>query len=108
MEIAANVVALWPRWMESAGAMWRMNALVRTRCSQCGTLMRVDLEEIVARHGPGHGLIDRLERCRMVECIGATVYLTARTYGGQWTTLLRDPALLAAFETMAPVRTARG
>ncbi|GEM71490.1 hypothetical protein SAQ01S_12560 [Sphingomonas aquatilis NBRC 16722] len=108
MQDAANIVTLWPRWMESAGEMLRMNALVRTRCSGCGTLMRVDLHDIVARHGPGYSLVDKLERCRMVECISSTFYLASRTYGGTWTTLLRDPGLVASFEALPPVRTARG
>ncbi len=108
MEPAANIVALWPRWMESAGEMRRMKALVRTRCCKCGTLMRADLDDIVARHGAGYSLVDKLERCRMVECIGSNFYLAARTYGGTWTTLLRDPRLVAAFRELPPVRTARG
>lgn len=108
METGADIVALSPRWMESVGTMLAMNALVRCRCAKCGTLLRVDLEEVVARHGPGHSLIDRLERCRMVGCIGSTFYLVSRTYGRAWTTLLRDPALIASFETAAPPRTALG
>lgn len=108
METAANIVALWPRWMDSAGEMLRMKAQVRTRCCQCGTLMRVELEDIVARHGPGYSLIDRLERCRMVECMGSNFYLASRTYGREWVTLLRNPRLVAAFEVLPPIRTARG
>ncbi len=107
MQAAADIVTLWPRWMENAGEMLRMNALVRTRCSGCGALMRADLNDIVARHGPGHSLVDKLERCRMVECVSSTFYLASRTYGGQWTMLLRDPMLIAAFEALPPVRTAR-
>lgn len=107
MQPGADIVTLWPRWMESAGEMLRMNALVRTRCAGCGTLMRADLHDIVARHGPRYLLIDNLERCRMVECAVTTFYLASRTYGGAWTMLLRDPALIEAFETLPPVRTAR-
>jgi hypothetical protein len=33
----------------------------------------------------------------MVECIGSTIYLATRTYGGQWTTLLPNPALIETF-----------
>jgi len=106
METAANVATLWPRWMENAGDLLQMKALVRSRCCQCGTLMRVEMEDVVARHGPGYNLVDKLERCRMVECIGSTFYLATRTYGGQWTTLLRDPKLLEVFEELPPVRTA--
>lgn len=67
MPAAADIVTLWPRWMDSAGEMLRMNAPVRTRCSGCGTVMRADLNDIVARHGPGHSLVDRLERCRVCQ-----------------------------------------
>ena len=108
METGADIVALWPRWMDSAGTMLRMNALVRTRCAKCGTLLRVELEDVVARHGPGYSLVDKLERCRMVGCIGTTFYVASRTYGQAWTTLLRDPALIAGFETLPPARTALG
>ena len=93
--------------MESAGEMLRMKALVRTRCCGCATLMRTDLNDIVARHGSGYSLVDKLGRCRMVGCISSTFSLTSRTYGGKWTTLLRDP-LVASFEELPPVRTALG
>lgn len=108
VETGAAIIALWPRWLDSAGAMLRMNALVRCRCAKCGTLLRVDLEDIVARHGPGHSLVDRLDRCRMVGCDGSAFYLASRTYGREWTTLLRDPVLVASFETLPPARTALG
>lgn len=106
MEPADDIATLWPRWMESAGAMLRMNALVRSRCSLCGTLLRVELADVVARHGPSSSLIDRLERCRMVGCSGSTFYLASRTYGREWTALLREPALRARFEELPPARTA--
>ncbi len=108
METGADIFALWPRWMDSAGTMLRMNALVRTRCSKCGTLLRVDLEDVVARHGSCHSLVDRLDRCRMVGCGGSTFYLASRTYGRDWTTLLRDPVLIVSFEILPPARTALG
>lgn len=108
METGADIVALWPRWMESAGTMLRMNAQVRSRCCKCGALLRVELEDVVARHGPGYSLVDKLERCRMVGCVGSTFYVTSRTYGRDWTTLLRNPALIATFETLPPTRTALG
>ncbi len=106
METGAHIIALWPRWMNSVGTMLRMNALVRTRCAKCGTLLRVELADVAARHGPGYSLLDKLERCRMVGCVGSTFYLTSRTYGRDWTTLLRDPELIAGFEMRAAARTA--
>ncbi|MBI0533594.1 hypothetical protein WR25_02710 [Diploscapter pachys] len=106
METEADIISLWPRWMDSAGTMLAMNALVRSRCGTCGTLLRVELEDVVARFGPGHSLIDRLERCRMVGCVGSTFYLASRTYGRAWTALLRDPALVTSFEAAAPPRAA--
>lgn len=108
MEIRADIIALWPRWMDSAAEMLRMNALVRSRCAKCGTLLRVELADIVARHGGGFSLVDRLERCRMVGCAGSTFYLASRTYGRAWTMLLRDPTLIARFEALPPARTALG
>lgn len=106
MNAAAEIIALSPRWMESAGTLLRMNALVRSRCAMCGTLLRVDLEDIVTRHGAGYSLFDQLERCRMIGCIGTSFYLASRTYGRDWTTLLRDPDLIDAFGSPAPPRTA--
>lgn len=108
METGAGIIALWPRWMDSVGAMLRMNALVRSRCTRCGTLLRVELEDVVARYGPDHSLVDRLDRCRMVGCVGAAFYVVSRTYGRAWTTLLRDPALIADFGELPPAWTALG
>lgn len=108
METEADIVTFWPRWADDAGAMLRINALVRSRCARCGTLLRVELEDIVARHGPGYSLIDRLDRCRMVGCVGSTFYLASRTYGRAWLTMLRDPALIETFDAIAPARTALG
>ncbi|WP_267347085.1 hypothetical protein [Sphingomonas sp. GM_Shp_2] len=108
METGADVIALWPGWMESAGEMRRMQVLVRARCAACGTLLRVDLDDVMARHGSRYSLVDKLERCRMVGCSGATFYVASRTYGQAWTTLLRDPMLVAGLDTLPPTRTALG
>lgn len=94
--------------MDSAGDMRRMQALVRSRCANCGTLLRSELDDVVARHRPEHSLVDALECCRMVGCAGTAFYLATRTYDGEWTVLLRDPALLEDFRTLAPIRTALG
>ena len=106
METGADVIALWPRWTDSAGLMLGMNALVRSRCVKCGTLLRVELGDVVARHGSACSLVERRERWRMVGCIGTTFFLASRTYGREWITLLRDPAIVRRFEQLAPVRTA--
>lgn len=108
MKTGADVITLAPRWMASAGALLKMNALVRSRCVKCGTLLRVELEDIVARHGPGWSLVDRLDRCRMIGCAGSTFYLASRTYGREWTTLVRDPELLASLDALPPASTALG
>jgi hypothetical protein len=47
-----TVVTLWPRRIERAGDMLWINAQVRIRCCRCGTLMRAELKDIVARHVP--------------------------------------------------------
>ena len=94
--------------MDSADTMRRMKPLVRSRCCKCGTLLRVELENVVARHGPGYSLVNKVERCRMVGCVASTFYLASRTYGREWTTLLRDPALVARIETFPPACTALG
>lgn len=70
--------------------------------------MRVELEDVVARRGPAYSLVDKLERCRMVGCAGSSFYMVSRTYGRDWRVLLRDPALVASFKTLAPARTALG
>jgi hypothetical protein len=108
METVQEPITLWPRWMTCAGAMLAINALARSRCMTCGTLLRVDLADVVARHGPGHRLIDRLERCSVVGCTGSIFYLASRSYGRPWTTLVRDPELAEAVATAAPPRTALG
>lgn len=106
METGAEIISLWPRWLDSAGAMLAISALVRTRCPRCGTLLRVELEDVVARFGPKHSLVDTLDRCRMIGCVGTTFYVASRTYGQGWISLLRDPALVASFETVPPARAA--
>lgn len=68
--------------------------------------MRAELEDIVARHGSDYSLVDKLERCRIVECEGSTLYLASRTFGRKWITLLRDPRLMKVFQELPPVRTA--
>ena len=78
VETGADVIALWPRWLDDAGTMLRMKALVRCRCAKCGTLLRVELEDVVARHGAGYSLVDRLDRCRMVGCDGTAFYAASR------------------------------
>lgn len=75
LETRAETIALRPRWMDRAAEMLRMSALVRFRCAKCGTLLRAD---IVARHGGGVSLVDRMERCRIVGCAGSTFYLASR------------------------------
>lgn len=66
--------------------------------------MRVDLDDMVARHGSGGSLIDMQERCRMVACDGAAFYLAAPGYGGPWRTLLGDPGLAEGLANgVAPV-----
>lgn len=104
----SEIMTLWPRWMTSAGAMLQIGALVRSRCVQCAALLRVELEDVVARHGPDHDLFDRLERCRAVGCIGSTYYLAARTYGGDWRVMLRDPAMRAKLCDVPPTRAPAG
>ncbi len=87
------MITLRPRWYESAGAILRTKVKVRSRCCKCETLLRVDLQDVVARHGERHCLVDRLDRCRMVGCEGSVSYLATQTYGGEWTSLVRDPWL---------------
>src|SRR3546814_16417878 len=93
MTDTARIIALWPRWTSSVGAMQRLQIQVRTQCRRCGALMRADVDELVARYGGNASLIDRQERCRMVACDGATFYLAARRYGCPWRILIDDAAL---------------
>lgn len=92
--MTAALHTLWPLAMRSVGAMARRNMLVRSQCRQCGALMRVDLADLVARHGEGWSLIDAQERCRMVACNGAAFYLASRTYGAPWRQLIENVQLL--------------
>lgn len=99
-------VTLTPRWMQSVGALFRTNALVRSRCQDCGALMRVDLAEMVATYGAMTNLFDRFDRCRMVACSGSVFYMASRSFGREWTTLLRDAKLATDFADLPPVQTA--
>ncbi|MDE0877376.1 MAG: hypothetical protein OSB00_01750 [Sphingomonas bacterium] len=80
----------WPEWMRTAGALLRSNSLVRSRCSVCEALLRVDLAALAARHGPDWSLIDRRERCAVVGCAGSSVFLASWTYGRAWRELSSD------------------
>jgi hypothetical protein len=59
MTDTARIIALWPRWTSSVGAMQRLQIQVRTQCRRCGALMRADVDELVARYGGNASLIDR-------------------------------------------------
>jgi hypothetical protein len=89
----AAPILLWPRWMERAGPLLEIAAHLRSCCSQCQTLLRVEPADLVARRGPGHPLIDTLERCTKVGCAGSTYYLARRGFDSDWTALVRDPGL---------------
>lgn len=108
MKDTARIIALWPRWTSSVGAMQRVQIQVRTQCRRCGALMRADLDELVARYGGNASLIDRQERCRMVACDGATFYLAARRYGGPWRILVDDAALRDGLSLCPPAHLAHG
>ncbi|MFP5432624.1 MAG: hypothetical protein ACLGIM_05825 [Alphaproteobacteria bacterium] len=108
MTDTARIIALWPRWTSSVGAMQRLQIQVRTQCRRCGALMRADLDELVARYGGNASLIDSQERCRMVACDGATFYLAARRYGGPWRILVDDAALRDGLSLCPPAHLALG
>ncbi|MEG8221814.1 hypothetical protein OSJ57_14430 [Sphingomonas sp. HH69] len=108
MTDTARIIALWPSWTSSVGAMQRLQVQVRTQCRRCGALMRADLDELVARYGGSTSLIDRQERCRMVACDGATFYLAARRYGRPWRILVDDAALRDGLSLCPPAHLALG
>ena len=85
-----QILTHWPAWMRTVGALLRSNSLVRTRCSECGTLLRADLAALVARHSSDWSLIDRRERCAVVGCAGSSVFLASWTYGRAWRELSSD------------------
>jgi hypothetical protein len=93
---------LWPSWTANIGAMQRIGAHIRSQCCNCGTQLRVDVDDLVARYGPAASLIDVLDRCAVVGCSGSIFYLAARTYDRPWLTLLRSPMLRATL--VPPVR----
>lgn len=94
---------LWPRWMESVGAIQGIGAHVRSRCSRCGTLQRINLADMVASRGPAWSLIDALDRCAIVGCAGSIYYLAARAYDRPWTILVRDENILEAVVEVTPL-----
>ena len=65
------------------------------------------MNDIVSPHSPVYSLGEKLERCRTVECVSSMFFLASRTYGRQWTTLLRDPELAASSKVLSRVRTTR-
>ena len=106
MQTMASIITLWPWWMRSTGLLASTNSRVRTRCPQCGALMRVDLADILARHGPDWSLIDRREDCRLVECTGRAFYMAQWSYGQAWRVMLTDRQQLDEVAMLPPARTA--
>jgi len=96
MTPVASITTHWPAWMTSVGALSRSNSLVRSRCHTCGALLRIDIGQLVARHGADWTLIDRSERCAVVGCSGSSVYLASWSYGRPWRVLRNaDPGIMA-------------
>ena len=103
MTSAPSTITLWPRWMESAGAMQAIGAHVRSCCCQCRTVQRVSLADLIACHGPAWSLIDAIARCTIVGCVGSVYYLTTRAYDRPWTPMVRDPELVETVVAYRPV-----
>lgn len=83
----STIERLRPQWMNTAGALHKTHALVRSVCSTCGTEFREDTRDLVGRYGEAGSLIGRRERCRHVGCDGTMTFKASRTYGQPFTPL---------------------
>lgn len=76
-------------WTHNVGQMIAGNARVRGQCSKCPDAIPVDLEKVLAKHGPFYSLWNRHPRCPR-RCGGFLTYNAQVRDSGMWPVLLRS------------------
>lgn len=81
-------VRIWPRMVQTVGAMQAADIPVFARCSKCETSFKVSLDLLIQAHGRDYSLINRRGRCPHLECDGACVFLVKTGAGAPFYPLL--------------------
>lgn len=92
---------IFPRWAQTVGALHSSQSRVRSRCRDCGIEQVVETPVLLALYGPRASLIDRVGRCTVVGCQGATYFTAYKTYGRMQIRLVQDPRLIEAIDNQA-------
>lgn len=98
------VERIFPRWAQSVGALHSSCSRVRSTCRDCGIEQIVETPVLMALYGPATSLIDRVGRCTIVGCQGATYYTAYKTYGRMQIRLVSDRALADRIDATAVPR----
>lgn len=84
-----NVVRIWPRHVQTIGAMKEAGVPVFAHCSRCQTSFKVNLDLLVSAYGPQTSLINKRGPCPRLNCDGKAHFL-AQEGNGRPFTVLRD------------------
>lgn len=64
-----------PSHFQTVGAMAAASVPVRAWCRSCGLVLEVSPAMLAAYHGADFSLVNRLARCRKVDCNGEVFFL---------------------------------
>lgn len=77
-----------PEWAATLGGMRQHQTLVRAACRSCKTVFKVEVELLLAKHGPTYSLYDRTGPCRIYNCLGHCIFLASPHEGTPFRPLL--------------------
>lgn len=66
---------MWPRRVQTIGAMRDAGVSVKAGCTRCRNFFVVDLDILCTLYGRGYSLIGKRGRCRMEGCGGSCLFL---------------------------------
>ena len=70
-----RVAIIWPRYVQSVGAMRDQHTRVAAWCPECKTMFKLDLEAIIHQRGRSYSLIDQRGPCRRYGCDGKASFM---------------------------------
>ncbi len=81
-------VRIWPRVVQTVGAMQAADIPMFARCSRCEGTFKVNLELLIRAYGPDYSLLNRRGICPHLECDGTCVFLVKTGAGAPFYPLL--------------------
>jgi len=84
-----KIQVIWPRHVQTIGAMKKEQVPVFAHCSKCAGSFKVNLDLLIQAYGPGFSLINRKGPCPSLRCEGRCHFL-AQTGSGVPFRPLRD------------------